>query len=50
MGISVRARKYNAIHDIRLIFSHNPFRYLTEKLAITSSNAYIILKDKMANT
>lgn len=49
MSISVLARKYNAIHDIKLIFSKNPFRYLTGKLAIISSNVYIFLKDKKAN-
>lgn len=49
MSISVLARKYNAIHDIKLIFSQNLFRYLTGKLAIISSNVYIFLKDKKAN-
>lgn len=49
MGISVQARKYNAIRDIQSIFSQNPFRYLTGKLAIISLNVYIILKNKMAN-
>lgn len=48
MGSSVLGRKYNAIHDIKLIFSPNPFRYYRER-AIVSLNVYIILKDKMAN-
>lgn len=49
MGISVLARKYNAICDIKLIFSQNPFMYLTGKLATISWNVYIFLKDKKAN-
>lgn len=49
MGISVLARKSNAVHVIKSIFSQNPSRHLTGKLANISSNVSIILKDTMAN-
>lgn len=48
MGISVLGRKYNAKHDIKLIFSQNPFRYYRER-AIIGLNVYVILKDKPVN-